>query len=135
MAQQSATLNNNCPYPKNNKMHFLTISVAVIILTLFRSTESRFLDNFEIEEEVVFNLNSDSQQRSEELAAFLTSDSGDNIDLDMSQVLSSLASSSSSAPRVAPMDASGMVTELQRLVRRKIAERMIQMTTRSRTNV
>ena len=116
-------------------MHFLTISVAVIILTLFRSTESRFLDNFEIEEEVVFNLNSDSQQRSEELAAFLTSDSGDNIDLDMSQVLSSLASSSSSAPRVAPMDASGMVTELQRLVRRKIAERMIQMTTRSRTNV
>ena len=60
----------------------------------------------------MFNLNSDSQQRSEELASFLTSDSGENIDLDMSQVLSSLASSASASPRVtAPMDTSGMVRE------------------------
>ncbi len=113
-------------------MYLLNLSVAVTVICLVRQTESRFLDNLEIEEEVVFNLNSDSQQRSEELASFLTSDSGENIDLDMSQVLSSLASSASASPRVAPMDASGMVTELQRLVRRKIAERMLQMRTRSR---
>ena len=115
-------------------MYLSTFSVAVIVLGLIRQTESRFLDNLEIEEEVVFNLNSDSQQRSEELASFLSSDSGDNIDLDMSQVLASLASSSpsSSTPRVAPLDASNMVSELQRLVRRKIAEKMIEMRTRSR---
>ena len=114
-------------------MYLLNLSVAVTVICLVRQTESRFLDNLEIEEEVVFNLNSDSQQRSEELASFLTSDSGENIDLDMSQVLSSLASSASASPRVtAPMDASGMVTELQRLLRRKIAERMLQMRTRSR---
>ena len=113
-------------------MYLLNLSVAVTIICLVRQTQSRFLDNLEIEEEVVFNLNSDSQQRSEELASFLTSDSGENIDLDMSQVLSSLASSASASPRVAPMDASGMVTELQRLFRRKIAERILQMRTRSR---
>ena len=113
-------------------MYLTTFSVAVIVLGLIRQTESRFLDNLEIEEEVVFNLNSDSQQRSEELASFLSSDSGDNIDLDMSQVLASLASSaSSSSSRVAPLDASNMVSELQRLVRRKIAEKMIEMRTRS----
>ena len=112
-------------------MYLTTFSVAVIVLGLIRQTESRFLDNLEIEEEVVFNLNSDSQQRSEELASFLSSDSGDNIDLDMSQVLASLASSASSTPRVAPLDASNMVSELQRLVRRKIAEKMIEMRTRS----
>ena len=113
-------------------MYLPTLSVAVIVLGLIRQTQARFLDNLEIEEEVVFNLNSDSQQRSEELASFLSSDSGDNIDLDMSQVLASLASSSSSTPRVAPIDASNMVSELQRLVRRKIAEKMIEMRTRSR---
>ena len=114
-------------------MYVTTLSVTVIILGLIRQTESRFLENLEIEEEVVFNLNSDSQQRSEELASFLSRDSGDNIDLDMSQVLASLASSasSSSSPRVAPLDASNMVSELQRLVRRKIAEKMIEMRTRS----
>ena len=115
-------------------MYLPTLSVAVIVLGLIRQTQARFLDNLEIEEEVVFNLNSDSQQRSEELASFLSSDSGDNIDLDMSQVLTSLASSasSSSTPRAAPIDASNMVSELQRLVRRKIAEKMIEMRTRSR---
>lgn len=113
-------------------MYLLNLSVAFTVLGLVRQTESRFLDSLEVEEEVVFNLNSDSQQRSEELSSFLTSDSGNNIDLDMSRVLSSLASSAAAAPRVAPMDASNMVTELQRLVRRKIAERMIQMRTQSR---
>ena len=45
-------------------MYLLNLSVAVTIICLVRHTESRFLDNIEIEEEVVFNLNSDSQQRS-----------------------------------------------------------------------
>ena len=112
-------------------MYLTTFSVAVIVLGLIRQTESRFLDNLEIEEEVVFNLNSDSQQRSKELASFLSRDSGVNIDLDMSQVLASLASSASSTPRVAPLDTSNIVSELQRLVRRKIAEKMIEMRTRS----
>ena len=114
-------------------MYVTILSVTVIVLGLIRQTESRFLDNLEIEEEVVFNLNSDSQQRTEELASFLSRDSGDNIYLEMSLVLASFASSSSSTtPRVAPLDASNMVSELQRLVRRKIAEKMIEMRTRSR---
>ena len=121
-------------------MYLTSLSVVIPLVFLVRETESRFLEDHQVEEEVVFNLNSDSQQRTEELQTFLTSNN-DNIDPDMSIVLSSLASSSSSsssssstsyAPAPAPMDASGMMTELQRLVRRKIAERMIQMRTSSR---
>ena len=126
-------------------MYLTSLSVVIPLVFLVRETKSRFLEDHQVEEEVVFNLNSDSQQRTEELQTFLTSNN-DNIDPDMSIVLSSLASSSSSssssfsssssstsyAPAPAPMDASGMMTELQRLVRRKIAERMIQMRTSSR---
>ena len=118
-------------------MYLTCLSVVIPLVFLVRETESRFLEDHQVEEEVVFNLNSDSQQRTEELQTFLTSNN-DNVDPDMSIVLSSLASSSSSssstsyAPAPAPMDASGMMTELQRLVRRKIAERMIQMRTSSR---
>ena len=127
-------------------MYLPTLSVVISLVFLVRERESRFLEDHQVEEEVVFNLNSDSQQRTEELATFLTVNN-DNLDPDMILVLSSLASSSlsslssssssssstSSAP--APMDASGMMTELQRLVRRKIAERMIQMRTSSGTTV
>ena len=123
-------------------MYLTSLSVVIPLVFLVRETKSRFLEDHQVEEEVVFNLNSDSQQRTEELATFLTVNN-DNLDPDMILVLSSLASSSlsslssssssssstSSAP--APMDASGMMTELQRLVRRKIAERMIQMRTSS----
>ena len=123
-------------------MYHPSFSVVTSLVILVRERESRFLEDLQAEEEVVFNLNSDSQQRTEELATFLTVNN-DNLDPDMILVLSSLASSSlsslssssssssstSSAP--APMDASGMMTELQRLVRRKIAERMIQMRTSS----
>ena len=117
-------------------MYHSSFSVVTSLVILVRERESRFLEDLQVEEEVVFNLNSDSQQRTEELATFLTVNN-DNLDPDMSIVLSSLASSSSSsstsyAPAPAPMDASGMMTELQRLVRRKIAERMIQMRTSSR---
>ena len=121
-------------------MYLTSLSVVIPLVFLVRETESRFLEDHQVEEEVVFNLNSDSQQRTEQLQTFLTSNN-DNIDPDMSIVLSSLASSSSSsssssstsyAPAPATMDASGMMTELQRLVRRKIAERMIQMRTSSR---
>ena len=117
-------------------MYLTSLSVVIPLVFLVRETESRLLEDHQVEEEVVFNLNSDSQQRTEQLQTFLTSNN-DNIDPDMSIVLSSLASSSSSsstsyAPAPAPMDASGMMTELQRLVRRKIAERMIQMRTSSR---
>ena len=123
-------------------MYLPALSVVIPLVILVRERESRFLEDHQVEEDVVFNLNSDSQQRTEELATFLTVNN-DNLDPDMILVLSSLASSSlsslssssssssstSSAP--APMDASGMMTELQRLVRRKIAERMIQMRTSS----
>ena len=121
-------------------MYHPSFSVVTSLVILVRERESRFLEDLQVEEEVVFNLNSDSQQRTEELQTFLTFNE-DNLDPDMSIVLSSLASSSSSsssssstsyAPAPAPMDASGMMTELQRLVQRKILERMIHMRTSAR---
>ena len=121
-------------------MYLPTHSVVISLVFLVRERESRFLEDHQVEEEVVFNLNSDSQQRTEELQTFLTSNN-DNIDPDMSIVLSSLASSSSSSlssssssssSAPAPMDATRMMTELQRLVQRKILERMIHMRTSAR---
>ena len=59
-------------FNSNIKMYLPTLSAVISLVFLVRETESRFLEDHQVEEEVVFNLNSDSQQRTEELATFLT---------------------------------------------------------------
>ena len=98
-----------------------------LLFTIFVTVDARFLSNMETASEtILFNLNDNSQQRSEAVGRFLENNHDVNTDLSMMLSILSSSSSSSVSSSGTSMNSDQLMQEIRRLIQEKMRKQMIQ---------